>query len=180
MTDEELVNSFLNGDKDAFETLLSRYQRPLYYMIKAMVLDAEEAKDITQDTFIKAFHSISGLKKKDRFKSWLFMIGANYSRDFLRKKRNNVPVETLDRAAESDSTDEKMAQKDLSNKVKEAMGCLPPRQKEVFQLRMLNDMSFKEISRTLDIKQETARANFHFALKGLRDILSKRGINHGM
>jgi RNA polymerase sigma-70 factor (ECF subfamily) len=180
MTDEELVTSFLQGERDAFEVLLSRYQRPLYYMVKAMVMDSEEAKDITQEAFVRAFNHLSGLKKKDRFRAWLFQIGANLARDFFRKRREGMPMEVLDCSESDDKPEEKIVRNDLSKKVKDAIGSLPPRQQEVLTLRILNDMSFKEISETLSIQQETVRTNFHFAIKGLRDILSKKGICHGM
>jgi len=154
---------------------MARYQRPLFYLIRAMVRDREEARDITQEAFIKAFRNLRKLRKRDRFKPWLFRIAVNAVRDHMRTRRED---EELDRYAESDlpSQETRSIQRDLKEKIREELNGLPPRQKEVFILRIFQDLGFNEIAETLDINPKTARAHFHFALKRIREQLRKRGI----
>jgi len=179
MEDQDLVKAFIKGEDEAFEGLMAKYQRPLFYLVKAMVRDTEEAKDITQDAFIKAFNNLRKLKKRDQFKSWLFKIAVNRVRDHLRTKKEN---EEFDTSMESDlpSQEARYIQKDLKEKIKEEMYCLPSRQKEVFILRIFQDLDFNEIAQLLEIESKTARAHFHFALKKLRDQLRKKGVVNGL
>ncbi len=179
MEDQDLVAAFIKGEDEAFEDLMAKYQRPLFYMVRGMVRDTEEAKDITQDAFIKAFNNLRKLKKRDQFKSWLFKIAVNRVRDHLRTKKEK---EEFDTSMESDlpSQEARCIQKDLKEKIKKEMYSLPSRQKEVFILRVFQDLDFKEIAQILEIRSETARAHFHFALKRLRDQLRKKGVVNGL
>lgn len=179
MEDQDLIAAFIKGEDEAFEGLMAKYQRPLFYMVKGMVRDTEEARDITQEAFIKAFKNLRKLKKKEQFKSWLFRIAVNRVRDHLRTKKEK---EVFDTSMESDlpSQEERYIQEDLKEKIKEEMYSLPSRQKEVFILRIFQDLNFKEIAQITEIKPETARSNFHFALKKLRDQLRKKGVINGL
>jgi len=93
MKDEQLVNSFKKGNRDGFEILMGRYQKSLYYMVKAMVIEPEDAKDITQKSFVRTFNNIQGLREPGRFKQWLFRIAADMARDALRGRRKYVSLE---------------------------------------------------------------------------------------
>ena len=179
MDDQDLIAAFLKGDEGAFEGLMVRYERRVFYLVKAMVRDAEEARDITQDTFIKAFRGLRRLRKRDRFRPWLFRIAVNGAWDHLRARRDN---ESLDSSVESDlpSQETRSIQEDLKEKIRAEMDHLPPRQKEVFILRLFQDMDYKEIAQVLKIDSRTARAHFHFALKRLRVELRKRGVFNGL
>lgn len=98
MRDEELVSEFIDGKEKAFEELMDRYQKPMFYFIKAMVLDTEEARDITQKVFIRALNNLSGLGKGEQFRSWLYSIALNLARGFMKgrrgayEKKNNPDV----------------------------------------------------------------------------------------
>ena len=175
--DQDLVAAFIRGENEAFEVLMSKYQRPLFYLVRSMVRDTEEARDITQDAFIKAFNNLRKLKKRDHFKSWLFKIAVNRVRDHFRSMREK---EEFDTSMKSDlpSQEARYIQKDLKEKIKEDVYNLPLRQKEVFTLRVFRDMDFKEIAQLLDIQSETARAHFHFAVNRLREQLRKRGVTN--
>ena len=153
-----------------------RYEKPLFYMIRAMVFDLEEARDITQNAFVKAFNSIKRLKDKKKFKSWLFTIGANLARDHLKAKKNNMPLEEWMEPINVNTPEKKMMCRDLTEKLKKIMESLPDRQRQVLSLRLLHELSFNEIAETLTIKPETARTNFHFGLKKLKEMLFARGI----
>ena len=179
MEDQKLVSQFLKGDEGAFEDLMAKYQKTLFYLVKGMVRDTEEAKDITQDAFIKAFNNLHKLKKRNRFKAWLFRIAVNRVRDHYRTK---MQKEALDTSIASDlpSQETTCIEADLKQRIRGEIDRLPLRQKEVIVLRVFKDLDFKEISQILGIKSETARVHFHFALKTLRGQLGKKGVADGL
>ena len=175
MTDEELVTAFLRGKESAFEGLMAKYQRSLFYMVRGIVFDVEEARDITQKAFIKAFSSLKLLKNRSQFRGWLYKIAANQARDYLKTRKENLEYESWMDPDCRIGPEPDLIRKDLKKQIREAIRCLPPRQHQVLNLRIISDLSFREISELPEIKQETARSNFHFAMKGLRELLKKRG-----
>jgi RNA polymerase sigma-70 factor (ECF subfamily) len=170
MNDAELISDFLNGDKNAFELLFSRYNREVFYLVKTFVNNTEEAKDITQDAFIKAFNNLKNLNDRTKFKSWLFTIGVNLAKDRL-KMRKKTTDEGLELIRTDDDPHDNIIKDSLAREVNSAIKKLPERQADVIRLRALDEMSFKEIAQILNIKETTVRTNFHFAIKGLRDLI---------
>ena len=96
MNDEELVREFRKGNRDAFADLVNRYSRPLTMMIMRIVRDTEEAKDISQAVFLKAYEGLSGFMMASSFKTWLYRIAMNAVKDHLRKRKWTLPVPFLD------------------------------------------------------------------------------------
>jgi RNA polymerase sigma-70 factor (ECF subfamily) len=170
MNDTELILDFLNGDKSAFELLFSRYNREVFYLVKSFVNNTEEAKDITQDTFIKAFNNLKNLNDRTKFKSWLFTIGVNLAKDKL-KMRKHTTDEGLDLIKTNDDPHDNIIKDSLAREVNNAIKKLPERQADVVRLRVIDEMSFKEIADIFNIKETTVRTNFHFAVKGLKDLI---------
>jgi len=175
MKDEELVSAFKQGDRKGFEVLMDRYQKQLYFLVKSIVINREDAKDITQRAFINAFNKIHRLKKPDRFKSWLFQIGVNMTRDHIKQRKNNVELQEW-MLQPNDQTDPAriVAEKDAVQEMRTLIQALPTRQREVVSLRLFVELSFSEIAEMLRIREQTARTNFHFGIKGLRDLLVER------
>ncbi len=177
MRDEDLIKAFLHGDSGSFELLVSRYQRPVYYTVRAMVFDREEARDITQQAFIKVFNNLGRLKKRENFRGWLFKIAANLARDFLRRRRNEVDIEAHNIQSPEQDPEFSVVAGDLRDSLREAISVLPARQQQVVTLRALRGFGFDEISSLLGISPQTARANYHFALKKLRQIMRRQEFN---
>ncbi len=176
MKDEDLISAFLQGDQGAFELLVSRYQRSLYYTVKAMVLDTEDARDITQQAFIKAFNNLRGLNNRSNFRGWLFRIACNLALDVLKSRRKEVDLESQVLIGPGNGPEQEMMARDLGKIMRGAISKLPPRQQQVVTLRALKGLGFDEISRNLGISPQTVRANFHFGLKTLKRILKQQGI----
>jgi len=170
MNDAELISDFLNGDKSAFEMLFSRYNREVFYLVKSFVNNTEEAKDITQETFIKAFNNLKSLNDRTKFKPWLFAIGVNLSKDRI-KMRKKTTDEGLDLIKDHNDPHDNLIKDGLAREVNNAIKKLPERQADVVRLRVIDEMSFKEIALIFNIKETTVRTNFHFAIKGLRDLI---------
>ncbi len=169
MTDEELIIEFLEGNERGFERLMRRYQPQAYCLARAITNDREEAKDITQKAFIQAFKRLSFLRQRNRFRSWFFKIILNLCRDYLKNKKPTMSLETDKEPATS--FEEEVIKRDLKEKTKKALSLLPPRQKEVIILRVFQGLSFNEISEILDFKPETARTNFYFGVRNLKQLL---------
>lgn len=177
MKDRELIEDFLKGDRDAFNTLMSRYQRMVFYTVKSAVLNTEDAKDITQQAFIKAFQNLRTLKKKDQFKSWLMTVAMNCAKDHLRKKC--YVGELMEGVADGGPSVEGLTiSRDTLNRVMAAMRSLPTRQRMIIGMRLFREMDFAEIGEILKIKSATVRSNFHFGMKNLRINMEKEGIYH--
>lgn len=175
MEDRELIEDFLKGDRNAFRFLMSRYQRMVFHTVKSVVLDTEDAKDITQQAFIKAFQNVRRLKKKDRFKSWLMTVAMNCAKDHLRKKGNEC--ELFENVPDGRQSVEGMIiSRDTLRKVKAAIKMLPPRQRMVLGLKLFREMEFAEIGEILDIKPATVRTNYHFGIQNLLAKLKKEGV----
>ena len=176
--DEELIADFLDGRSEAFEVLVMKYQREVFYLVKSLVFDKEEAKDITQQSFITAFSKLKRLRKRKQFRNWLLKIAVNVTRDHLRRKKTNIEFEGWMEPDFRNIPERLTIEKDMVRNVQVAISLLPVRQQEIVSLRLIHGLSFGEIAHILEIKKETARSNFHFGIKNLRKHLSRWGIDH--
>ncbi len=176
MKDETLIEQFLLGSEDAFELLMQRYEKRIFSYVNAMVNNTEDAKDITQRTFIMTFRKIRNLKEKSQFKNWLYKIAINQTRDFLRTRREEPDIEHLDIPTPSPLQEEHVITRDLIMRAKRLINSLPLKQREVLVLRIFHEMSFQEIAGITGGRPETLRANFHFGMKSLRKMLQEGGL----
>ncbi len=174
MEDRDLVQAWKRGDREGFELLMVRYQKPLYYLVRSMVMNREEAEDITQQAFIRAFTRINRLRKPERFRSWLFSIGVNLARDHIRQRRSQVALEDWDQADRSADPERIAMARDGMRNMKSMLRLLPPRQQEVISMRLFAGLTFAEIGDLLGIREGSARSNFHFGIRALRDLLKGR------
>jgi DNA-directed RNA polymerase specialized sigma24 family protein len=102
VTDEALIIRFLNGDNDAFNTLVTRWQKPIYNFVLRYAADSDSAKDLTQQTFIRAYGSLRKLENPTRFSSWLYRIALNAARDAGRSSQRHPTVSTSDEAVSNE------------------------------------------------------------------------------
>src|SRR4249920_955644 len=133
-TDEELVARSRGGDLDSFNQLVLRWERPIYALAYRVIGREEDARDVAQETFLRAFRALSGFKGQAKFSSWLYRITLNLCRDWIRRKKR-TPVSPLpddvdisELAAEqgpSESVEDLVARRELSAVVEEAMTLLP-------------------------------------------------------
>lgn len=169
MNDEELVKAFRKGDGDAFSELVNRHARGLTMMALRLVDDPEEAKDISQATFLKAFEKLSGFMMASSFKTWLYRIAVNTARDHLRRRKVRPTVELDMEIRGDDCSAQEMLEKRNSNRmVREAVEELPEKQRLTLKLRMYEEMEYREIAKVIGGTEGAARANFFQALKSLR------------
>ena len=173
MTDPQLVARAQEGDLPAFEELVVKYQREIYGLAYRLVMDAEEAKDLTQQAFMQAFIHIKGFRQQAQFRTWLFRIAINQCYNYLKnKKKFGDPVD-IDNfvLAGNDSPEEDLIAQDERRRLYAAMTRLPAKQRAVITLKLEQGLSYDEISRVLGGTAGAARVNYCQALKTLKKYL---------
>ncbi len=182
-TDEELVARARDGDADAFNQLIRRWERPIYALAYRVIGREEDARDISQETFLRAFRALSGFKGQAKFSSWLYRIALNLCRDWIRKQRrapvSQMPedVDALELAAElgpSESVEDLVARRELSDVVEAAMALLPEEQRTAIILKEYHGMTFQEIADLQRCPLSTVKTRLYQGLSVLRKNLERR------
>jgi RNA polymerase sigma-70 factor (ECF subfamily) len=163
--DRKVIERVLKGDKEAFNLLIRRWEKPIYSFIVRMIGDRDEGMDICQDCFMKAYRELRTLKDPDRFSAWLYRIAHNACLSRLRKNYGKTWVE-LDPDAESPHVP---AENRLA--VEKALRQLPEDQREVVILKIFQGLKFGEISAIQDAPVSTVKSRLYLAFEKLRSIL---------
>jgi RNA polymerase sigma-70 factor (ECF subfamily) len=180
-TDEEIINKYKEGERESFKLLVLRYTSSIFNFVSRLS-DRENAKDITQDTFIKAWKKISKFDPgKASFKTWLFAIAKNTAMDFLRKKKTLVFTEmptlkneisfeetVADEDILPDKVLEKIQNKEMLDTVLEKLSI---EEREIISLHYQEDMTFEVIGQILGIPINTAKSKHRRALIKMRSLL---------
>jgi RNA polymerase sigma-70 factor (ECF subfamily) len=156
--------------------LVRRYQKPLYFLCLRYVRDHDAASDLAQRTFIKALEKMDELRDARIFRSWLFRIGANLALNHLRDNARFVEEE----APPADGEDRVMGHAEAQLEAVEdaaalrrAVAELPTKQRMTLELRIYEDMAFRDIAVALETTEGAAKVNFHYAVRRLRALLAK-------
>lgn len=170
--DRECVERFRQGDRAAFDTLVRRHQRGVWRMVRRYVRSDADAFDITQQVFVRAFRGLASFRGTASVRSWLYRIAINCALSWLRDHKREQPAEIDEHAlVEAPVAPGRIADGEESKRLRAAIAQLPPKQKLVLELRVFDDLSFKEVAELADCSENTAKVNFHYAVKRLRDIL---------
>jgi len=186
MDDTALVTASQAGDLDAFKALFEQHRRTVLGIAYNYVRNLEDAEDILQETFIKAFHSLHQFKTHDhaRFSSWLYRIGVNCSIDLVRKqKRKNEKVSAMKNLHQGSTPrnpsdpEHRRQMKEIRQQVDRAMTKLSPRQRMIFQLKHDQQFSIKEIAATMECSEGSIKKQLFRAVgvikAGLRNFLGE-------
>jgi RNA polymerase sigma-70 factor (ECF subfamily) len=166
LTDErQVIERVLKGDTEAFNLLIRRWEKPIYNFIVRMINNRDEAMDICQDCFMKAYRELRTLKDRDRFSSWLYRIAHNSCLSLIRKNHGKTWVE-LDPDTESVRVP---AENRLA--VEKALRQLPEDQREVVILKVFQSLKFEEIAAIQDAPVSTVKSRLYMAFEKLRMIL---------
>src|SRR5213082_3662222 len=137
-TDEELVARSISGDSDSFNELILRWERPIYALAYRTIGREEDARDVCQETFLRAFRALPGFRGQAKFSSWLYRIALNLCRDWVRRERRapvvqapeNVDIiELAGEATPAESIEDMVARHELGRAVGKAMSALPEEQR---------------------------------------------------
>jgi RNA polymerase sigma-70 factor (ECF subfamily) len=181
-TDEELVARSISGDHESFNQLILRWERPIYALAYRTIGREEDARDITQETFLRAFRALPKFRREAKFSSWLYRIALNLCRDWARRERRTPvvqPPEDVDliemaAAAEpSDSIENMVARKDLARRVEEAMTHLPEEQRTAIVLKEYHGLTFQEIADLQGCPLSTVKTRLYQGLSVLRRELAR-------
>ncbi|HHI03721.1 MAG: RNA polymerase sigma factor [Candidatus Zixiibacteriota bacterium] len=173
--DLKLINSCLAGNKGAFEELINKYQRTIFNVALRMVNDYDDAEDISQTVFIKAYNRLDTFKPKYKFFSWLYRMLINESLNFLGKKRQYMQLEQ-DIISKDMNPEEKYRKNEFDRNVNKAVGELPVDYRVVIVFRHFANLSYKELSYVLDIPIKTVKSRLYTARQILAKIFLDRGI----
>ncbi len=171
--DHDLVDAARAGSDDAFAALVGRYRAPVVRLAYRLTRDADEANDIAQDAFMRAYRGMERLPADRPFARWLFVIARNASLDALRRRRRAaafVPAE-LD-LVESFGPEEVVLRDDEAKRVHEALGALPARYRDVLELYYISGLRYREIALALDVPIGTVKTFISRAKRRLRDELT--------
>lgn len=181
MTDQELVRAIQAGDRGAFDMMVRLHHRPVYNMAYRFMADHGGADDVTQDTFLKAFHAIGSFRGESSLKSWLLRIASNTAKNALRSRNLRPMVDVEDTPLAWNHTDYQRLEKMQTGEIlKAAIERLPPKQKQALELRIYEDLAFKEIAEIMDAPFDTAKANFRHALINLKKVLESADQGRGL
>ena len=183
---EDLVTYALNGDFVAFDKIVGLYKERLYSVIYNMTFNHEDAADLTQDTFVKAFRSLSKFKRKSTFFTWLYRIGVNMTLTHLKKKRARkffsfdqiLSGEISSKEIASLSSKETSSVKntllnELHEKLNEALSKLSDKHRTIVVLFEIDGLSHKEIASIMKCTEGTVRSRLHYAKLQLQSLLGE-------
>lgn len=174
--DAEILRKFQDEKtrNEAFNLLLKKYQQKLYWHIRRMVIDHDDADDLIQDTFVKVWKNLPGFRSDAQLYTWMYRIATNECITFLNKKKqkNNIPLdevsyELADTLADSSYFNGDQAQM----KLQQAILTLPEKQRLVFNMKYYDDMKYEEMSEVLGTSVGALKASFHLAVKKIESFL---------
>jgi RNA polymerase sigma-70 factor (ECF subfamily) len=170
--DEALVTRAQRGDRAALEVLVRRHQRAVFRLCLRYVRDADEAADLVQRTFVRAMAKLADLRAAEVFRSWLLRIGANLALNHLRDHARFVPEDALDGTGGMPGTPpghvERLEAGEAIQALRQAVDTLPTKQRMTLELRVYEELSFREIAEALGTSEGAAKVNFHYAVRNLR------------
>jgi RNA polymerase sigma-70 factor (ECF subfamily) len=172
--DRELVERFRAGDRSAFDILVRSHQKGVWRMVRRYIKSDADAADVTQQAFVRAFKGLASFRGASSVKSWLFRIAINCSLSWIRDHRRELPGELPieDAVASEQPTGIANISGDQEGaRLRAAIALLPPKQKLVLELRVFDDLPFKDVAELAECSENTAKVNFHYAVKRLRELL---------
>jgi RNA polymerase sigma-70 factor (ECF subfamily) len=177
--DNEIISRVLKGEQNAYAELVNRYQAYVFTLVLRMIKGREDAEEVAQDVFIKAYRSLADFRGESKFSTWLYTIANTTSITFLRKKK--LDVHSLDNEKVFEIADSKdsglranlVEQKSRVNMVNQAIALLNPDDAEIITLFYKAEQNLEEISRILRLEINTAKVRLHRARTRLKEKMEK-------
>jgi RNA polymerase sigma-70 factor (ECF subfamily) len=177
--DEALVKRAQRGDRGALDQLVRRHQRTLFALCLRYVRDGDEAADLVQRSFVRAMTSLPELRDANVFRSWLLRIGAHLALNHIRDNARFVGGDVdggfdawPDAGARGASAPERLEAAETAAELRDAVKGLPTKQRMTLELRIYEDLPFRDIAVALGISEGAAKVNFHYAVRKLRSTLA--------
>jgi RNA polymerase sigma-70 factor, ECF subfamily len=177
----EVISNAENGDMSAFQSIVKNYQHYAYTVAFRVLTNDDDAKDVVQECFIRIWKNIGSYNKKVKFTTWMYKIVVNLCYDKLRiYKRENERIEIYDDepAGSMDDPERLLTNKEQGEMIRTVSNGLPEKQRLVFVLRDLEEMTTEETSQILEISAESVKTNLSLARKAIRTKLIERRMNN--
>lgn len=181
-SDLAAVSRAREGDADAFRTLVERHSKSVFRLVYRMTGNAQDAEDLVQETFIKAFRNLGGFEERAHFGSWLYRIAVNCFLDWRRKRRVHVELDeeiepqiepaAQGYAAHRSSSEQMLLRMELKQRVEAGLDALSAKERSAFVLRHFEGMSIAEIGRVLGLDTSAAKHSVFRAVQKMRRILA--------
>ncbi len=174
--DAELVRACLSGNQKAFETLVRKYEKPIYNLALRMLKDPDDAADVAQTAFVKAYQKLDSFDDSYEFFSWIYRIAINESINFNKRTKRLDEYESGVTAALSPTQEQSHGAHVLRDEMIDAIERLTMDYQMVIVLRHFHDFTYEEMADILSIPEKTVKSRLFTARQQLKDILSEKGI----
>lgn len=183
LSEAALVTRAQTGDDAAFEELVRRFRNDVYGLSYHFLRNREEAWDVSQEVFIKAYRSLKRFRGDAGFKTWLLRITANHCKDHFKKRRlatvSMDAMPTQDLFTSGSDPEKHLRNTELGEAIQEALDSLPAKHRMAFVLREFEDMSYKEMAQVMNCSEGTVMSRLHHARKKLQNKLARLGVVEG-
>jgi len=176
-TDNEIIDLLFNKNKPqiAFNAIIGKYKKPIYWHIRRMVISHEDADDITQDTFIKVWRHLNTFKNESKLFTWIYRIATNETISFLNKKRKFFifSFHNVETQLANTLKDDNFFKGDaVELKFQKAILSLPQKQRLVFNMKYYDDIKYEEMSDVLNTSVGALKASYHIAVKKIEKYIN--------
>ena len=174
----QFINALKNPDtqETAFNKLLSDYKEKLYWHVRKIVIDHNDADDVLQNTFLKVFENINKFKGNSSVYTWMFRIATNESLNYINKKAKKLGVsndELIAKKSDKLESDPYFEGDEMELKLQKAISRLPEKQRLVFNMKYFDEMKYKKISEILRTSEGALKASYHHAVKKIKFFLNE-------
>ena len=174
ISENELIQLVKAGQVEPFDELVRRNEVRIHDLCYKMVKNYDDARDMAQETFLKAYKNIHKFDGRSKFSTWLYRIAVNNCLNFIKRQKPTEEIKENIAEAPKDNPVEIYKHKRLKELIKDAVGNLPNVQRTVFTLRAFEDLQYQEISEILKKPLSTVKVNYHLAVKNLKNLLKGR------
>lgn len=176
LSDQEILSKFAQKETRnyAFNLLVRQYQKRLYWHVRKMVINHDDADDLVQNVFIKAYNALENFRGESKIYTWLYKIATNECISFLNKNKKRFFVSASDvehQLAGSLNSDSYISGNQIQMKLQQAILTLPPKQRLVFNMKYFEDMKYEDISEILGTSVGALKASYHHAVKKIEEFL---------
>ena len=173
--DIQLVERYLSGDAEAVEMLVEKYQKRIYAIVYRITRDVEDAKDMTQKTFVKAIEGMRGFRRESSFKTWIYRIAINTGLTHLKGNRREETELDESMMGSHPGTLSTIIEKEKRDHIRRGLDELPERQRLAVILRAYEGLSCSETAQIMGCSEGAVKAHYHHGVKRLREIVKEKG-----
>ena len=176
LIDIRLVDRYLAGDMTAFDEIMIRYERQMYRLCYRFVGNSDDARDLAQDVFVKAFENLATFRRESSLKTWLYRIATNHCINYVKSNSREF-VEVTEDIGKTNATIQQQLEDDEQRRhFRQLVRMLPPKQRAILELRIQEQLSYEEIATMSNRSVSTIKASVFFALEKMRKLVKHRGM----